>query len=49
MGYTFLFSRSGITEIGIMGDFLRAIVPRLSICHMTMTTVYIIQLFIYKN
>ena len=29
-GYTFSFSRSGITEIGITGDFLRVIVPGLS-------------------
>ena len=60
MGYTFSFSRSGITKIGIMGDFLRAIVPGLSpfLCvravrrygqNMTMTTVYIKQLFIYQN
>ena len=31
MGYTFSFSQSGITEIGITGDFLRAIVPGLSL------------------
>ena len=31
MGYTFSFSRSGITEIRITGDFLRAIVPGLSL------------------
>ena len=29
MGYTFSFSRSGITEDRIMDDFLQAIVSRL--------------------
>ena len=33
MGYTFSFLQSGITEIGITGDFLRAIVPGLSPFH----------------
>ena len=33
--YFFVFLWSGITEIGIMGDFLRAIVPGLSPFHVS--------------
>ena len=59
-GILFSFSRSGITEDGITDDFLRAIVSGLFLfCvsgwpgangqGMTMTTMYIIQLFIHKR